>query len=111
MARAANEVEAVLKKFVQLVTEAVPVTKVVLYGSHAKGTAREMSDIDLVVISPAFGKHKLRDLRLLSEIALKCDDEIEALPYGTEDLQNLMPGCFLDEVLRTGRIVYPKIEE
>ncbi len=110
MVRTTDEVELALQKFVQLLSEQVPLTKVILYGSHAKGTAREQSDIDLVVISPAFGQHKLRELRLLSELALECDDEIEALPYGTSDLQNLAPGTFLDEVLRTGRVIYPKEE-
>lgn len=108
MVRAADEIEAALNRFVQKVTEQVPVFKVILYGSHARGNAHDLSNIDLVVISPAFGQHKLQELRLLSEIALECDDEIEALPYSTLDLQNLMPGNFLDEVMRTGKVIYPK---
>lgn len=110
MVRTANEIEAVLDKFVQMVTAQMPITRVILYGSHARGNARDLSNIDLIVISPTFGQHKLRELRLLSEIALECDDEIEALPYSTLDLQNLVPGTFLDEVLRTGTVIYPKEE-
>ncbi|MGI6357211.1 MAG: nucleotidyltransferase domain-containing protein [Bacillota bacterium] len=108
MVRAADEVARVIEQFVQLVAEQVPLNKVIFYGSHARGNAREHSDINLVVISPAFGRHKLRDLRLLTGIAMECDDDITALPYGTSELQDLAPGTFLDEVLRTGKVVYPK---
>ncbi len=107
MVRATDEVTQVIEQFVQLVAEQIPLTKVIFYGSHAKGNAREDSDINLVVISPAFGR-KLRDLRLLTDIAMECDEDISALPYGTSELQNLAPGTFLDEVLRTGKVVYPK---
>lgn len=111
MARTTDELSTVLRQFVQLVTDRVPVTKVILYGSHARGDARDLSDIDLVVISPSFGQHKLQDLRLLAEVAMECEGEIQALPYSTIDLQQLAPGTFLEEVLRTGRVIYPEPEQ
>ena len=34
----------------------IEVEQIILFGSHAMGTAREDSDIDVVVISPSFAK-------------------------------------------------------
>ncbi|MFH1099196.1 MAG: nucleotidyltransferase domain-containing protein [Candidatus Uhrbacteria bacterium] len=38
----------------RLEEDAVFVERILVYGSHAKGTAREQSDIDVCVISPSF---------------------------------------------------------
>lgn len=37
-----------------LKADKLPIREVILFGSHAKGTAREWSDIDLCIISPKF---------------------------------------------------------
>ncbi|MGI6343962.1 MAG: nucleotidyltransferase domain-containing protein [Bacillota bacterium] len=106
MDRGPTELTAVLDRFVAALQQQLPISQVILYGSHVRGEANELSDINLVVISPQFGKNKLQEIRLLSQIALDCDEDIEALPYSLEDLENLIPGSFLDEVLRTGRVIY-----
>ncbi len=108
MANGQVELESVLQKFVQLVRERVTVSQVILYGSHAHGKAHDLSDIDIVVVSPEFGQHKLKELRMLSEIALECADDIEALPYGEADFNDRLPGSFLDEIVKTGKVIYPK---
>lgn len=52
---ARREVLAIVKRFVaEVESRGIPVSRVILYGSQARGTAGEWSDIDLVVISPAF---------------------------------------------------------
>jgi len=108
MAYGQTELEGVLHKFVELARERVRVSQVILYGSHAHGKAHELSDINLVVISPDFGQHKLKEMRMLSEIALDCSDDIEALPYGDLDFIGRVPGSFLDEVIKTGKVIYSK---
>ena len=51
-----KDVLDILRRFrAALESKKVRVEKVVLFGSWAKGTAREDSDIDVVVVSPDFG--------------------------------------------------------
>ena len=41
--------------------EGIPVERAILYGSQAKGTADEWSDIDLLVVSPVFDQPETSD--------------------------------------------------
>ncbi len=45
-----------LKKFKQTVEKNAGVSKVILFGSLAEGTATKDSDVDLIIVSPAFSK-------------------------------------------------------
>lgn len=45
-----------LKKFKQSVEKNASVSKVILFGSVAEGTANKDSDIDLLIVSPLFSK-------------------------------------------------------
>lgn len=49
------KIQKSIKAYIQaLEADGLPVTKVILYGSYAKGKANKWSDIDLCVISPEF---------------------------------------------------------
>lgn len=65
----------------------IPVTKLILFGSQAKGTARRWSDIDLAIVSKAFGKdrhdERLKLMRLRSDNIL----DIEPHPFHPNDLK------------------------
>ena len=52
----------------ELESKNFPVEKMILYGSYAKGNAKEYSDIDVCIISGKFSKNKNRceDLLLKS---------------------------------------------
>jgi predicted nucleotidyltransferase len=47
MASNIETITALAKKYANDVKNSMPVNKVVLFGSYAKGTARELSDIDI----------------------------------------------------------------
>ena len=52
---ARQEVLRLLRLYVaELESRGIPVSRVVLYGSEASGTAGEWSDIDVVIVSPVF---------------------------------------------------------
>ncbi len=57
--------------------------KVFLFGSAAKNTAHEWSDIDLLLISDQFGDNVFENLKLYSKINIKYPI-IETHPYPTE---------------------------
>jgi len=63
------------------VSQGVSAPRIVLFGSHAQGNAREDSDIDVVVISDAFaGKSHWERITLLSKAILAGHVLIEAVP-------------------------------
>jgi predicted nucleotidyltransferase len=107
----ANDKDIVLTKintFIEFVAQHVTVDKVILYGSWAHGSATELSDIDLAIFSPDFGKHKLKELQLLSKLAWEVDESIEAVPYSIEQLDNLVPTKFVYKIIQTGETVYDR---
>jgi len=64
----------------------VRIEQLILYGSHADGTAREDSDIDVVVISPSFSdKSYWQRIDILTEAIYKVFAPIEASAFTPEE--------------------------
>lgn len=81
-----KEILAKVRRFRRLLEkEGIPVAKILLYGSHVRGTAREDSDIDVCVISKAFGKDRLKERFFLFHQAPKIDSRIEPVPFTLND--------------------------
>ena len=97
-----------INKFIEYVARHVTVEKVILYGSWANGNPTELSDIDLAIFSPDFGKHKLKELQLLSKLAWEVDESIEAVPYSTDQLKNHDPTKFVYKIIQTGETVHDR---
>lgn len=63
--RVSKKIESEITKYIKaLKADNVPIRKVVLFGSYAKGTQNKWSDIDLCIISPKF-KNPWRALQYL----------------------------------------------
>lgn len=76
----------------------------VLFGSHAQGTAGLWSDIDLVVVSPAFDGQKRRaDIELLWTATLEADVRIEPIPCGVKEWTNDDSRAIVEIARREGR--------
>jgi uncharacterized protein len=56
---AQEKVRTVIEFFVQRLLENVNVSKIILFGSHAAGTAGEDSDIDVVIVSEDFRRKNI----------------------------------------------------
>ena len=77
------------------------VQKVILFGSHAKGTAKENSDIDIVVDSNLKG---LAFYGLLEDIANAIEENIDLV-----DVSQIKEGsCVQQEIQCTGVVIYEK---
>ena len=64
----------------------VIVEQLILFGSHASGTAREDSDIDLVVISQSFsGKSYLERIDILTDTVMKTASSINPSAFTTDE--------------------------
>ena len=96
-------VTQISRRYAQDVARALPVSKAVLFGSYAKGTADAQSDIDVCFFLDSYGGKRRMDV--LEELLWMTYDYkgvyFEPMVFETSDLYNDNP--FVKEVLRTGR--------
>jgi predicted nucleotidyltransferase len=84
----------------------IPVSFGVVYGSYAKGTAREESDIDLLVVSRRYDRpYTWTDVVLLWEVAADTDSRIEPIPCGEEEWIADDSSAVIEIARREGRII------
>lgn len=106
-----NGAKKILAQFIKETKKRIPVEKVILFGSHAVGTPKKYSDIDIAVISPNFsGMNELKRIKLLLDCAhrIKSDltIDIEAFGYTPKEYENASHFDFLGVIKETGRVVY-----
>ena len=103
MAANYEAINDVVVQYVADVRRALPIDKAVLYGSYAKGTATEQSDIDVCFFSSSFENMPSIDImtRLFRLTRKYKGIDIEPRGFPTSELENDNP--FVKEVLRTGR--------
>ena len=80
----------------------IPVSAIYLFGSHAKGKARQGSDIDFCVVSGAFGRDDFKEMVTINQIAKRIAPEIEAFPVAERELKK-KTNPFIEEALKIGR--------
>ena len=66
----------------------IKIEKAYLYGSQAKGTAKDQSDIDICIVSPVFGKDFIKEYVKLAGFSKDIDWRIEAIPFNPERLND-----------------------
>lgn len=96
-----NELNIVNEYVNLLKQKGVDVSKVILFGSYAKGTAKPESDIDVAIISSQFGKNNLKEIMFLRRIALKIDSHIEPLPFSPKDMNDCY-STLVQEIIKYG---------
>ncbi|MDR0878611.1 MAG: nucleotidyltransferase domain-containing protein [Treponema sp.] len=98
-------IESAVKDYVVEVKRAMPIDKVYLFGSYAKGNPREDSDVDICFFSSNFGRPPSEDVFLtllsLTRGYARNNVYIEPHAFPVSELSNDNP--FVKEILRTGR--------
>ena len=93
-------IEAIAKKFAELVKKEMNIKNVYLYGSAVKGMNTEDSDIDIAVIGDDFIGDPIEDTFKLMKIRRKVDYRIEPHPFKSSEFRKSNP--FVKEILSTG---------
>jgi len=100
----AANLEAVMldaKNYADKVRHSLPVEKIYLFGSYAKGTATELSDVDIAVFFTDFQEKTRFDFELsLLKLCRGHHSYFEPLAFESADLYDDNP--FVNEILRTG---------
>jgi predicted nucleotidyltransferase len=92
---------------VRILAGAASPARIILFGSYARGDAREDSDVDFLVIEPQVedrAREMVRLRRLLSPLRIPA----EILVFSQEDVARWgdQPGSVLYWALREGRIIH-----
>jgi predicted nucleotidyltransferase len=108
--------ENVIERLVNSLKPSHP-SKIILFGSHAKGTATSESDVDLMVILDNDDVAKTYQERLdkklvISKLVREINYEtaLDILIYSKEEFRLLKErgNSFLDEIEKSGKVIYEK---
>jgi predicted nucleotidyltransferase len=107
MAKTSASVRQAVRRFARQLQEmGIQCERLLLYGSQASGTAVEGSDIDLIVISPAWAAYSERErLEILGIAAARILEPIQARGATPEEIATYQISPFLDQVLREQAVV------
>lgn len=101
-ARLSKSIIGKIDTFAQMVKQqGISISKVILFGSYAKGRKHADSDIDVAVVSTQFGQDTVDEMMMLRKIALKVDSRIEPVPLCPEDLDDNL-STLAQEIKRYG---------
>jgi predicted nucleotidyltransferase len=82
---------------------------VILYGSFAKGTQHEWSDIDVALVADEFSGFTFNDKKLFPYIGIKKPYiRIESKTYSTDYFRESDP--FIEEIKKDGIVILNKLE-
>lgn len=107
MALSEDKVDQIVHGFIDRLRREIPVKEVILFGSYARGNAKEHSDIDLAIISDWFrGRPNIENMQFLSKLAARYNSLVEALPFTEEEYSNLDSRTFLASIVKSGKKQY-----
>ena len=109
MVATSTELDEIIDRFVGALEAEIAVEAIVLYGSYARGTAYELSDIDVAIISSDFeGVPMYRRQEIIADLTFRQDGRISPIGYPSSEYHAPAPQSFLSEIVRTGKVVYPR---
>ena len=99
-----DKASKIAQKYIAFIRKRDPnVKKAYLFGSYAKGTIREDSDIDLAIIFKDFNDSFDMQVQLM-KLRRNFDTRIEPHPFRESDFQVSNP--LVNEILKTGLEIY-----
>lgn len=81
--------ESLIKRYYAVLQKnGINVDQLILFGSYAKGAARPDSDVDVCVVSKAFGQNRLDELVRLKKLTIPVDTILEPFPFHPDELND-----------------------
>jgi len=100
MAKRNDRLKQIIKRFLEEIQKKYKIDSAYLYGSYAKGTSNEWSDIDIAIVSSDFSGDHFQDRLIVMRMAYGIDDRIEPKPFKKELFNRNDP--LVDEIQRNG---------
>ena len=104
-----TEIRLILDRIVSRIAENAMTEKIILFGSWAKGSATDDSDLDLLVVMNVRGSKRQEAIKmdlLLEGIPLPTD-VIVVTPQDIEKYRNC-PGTIIRQAVQEGRVLYER---
>ena len=96
-----NSVTKSINEFIKYLKNTnIHIKEAILFGSYAKGTSNEFSDVDLALVSENFSGSRFFDLDTLREAKFAVNTDISPLPYRPEEFTD--DNLFVKEILKYG---------
>jgi predicted nucleotidyltransferase len=97
----------IIDRAVRILAEAAKPTRIIVFGSYARGDAREDSDLDLLVIQPRV-EDRAREMVRLRRALRPLRIPVEILVYSADEVARWgdQPGSALYWALREGTVVH-----
>ena len=111
MAKVKIEPQELIKEYALELRKKINISKIILFGSAARGEMKEESDLDLIVISRTFKKMGfLKRLQFLSHSrrGLSRRVAMDILGYTPAEAKKLaLTSSMLRESMRQGKVIWP----
>ncbi|MDR0611346.1 MAG: nucleotidyltransferase domain-containing protein [Planctomycetaceae bacterium] len=111
-----SDISVVLDKIVERILDSeFPILRIILFGSHAKGTATQDSDIDLMVVIDndivvSSYREKMDRYLSLSRLIRSLDYAKDLIVYSRKELKMVKERGydFVKEIEQTGKVLYER---
>lgn len=102
MAKTTPELNRIVRRYrAQLKKMGIRPARILLYGSQAAGTAREGSDIDLIVISGDWKKYNYRQrLELLGIASARILESVQAQGFTPSEIKTKKVMPFWEQIIK-----------
>lgn len=101
MANIPTNILEIIIKYIQELSKDITIDKVIIFGSYAKNSYNEDSDIDIAIFSKDFkDSSKIEDMSFLLIKTSGLGIDLQPQPFTLEDYSN--PEGLVKEILNTG---------
>lgn len=97
-------------KYYELIKKEFPVEKIFIFGSYARGTEKEFSDIDVGVVLNLASKNEIKISAKLWSLARKIDASIEPFCIFKNDFVNHPKASVLEDIINSGIDLTPALK-
>ncbi|MGH8246700.1 MAG: nucleotidyltransferase domain-containing protein [Gammaproteobacteria bacterium] len=103
------QIQQVIQEMARRIVERFHPEKIILFGSHARGTAGPDSDVDLLVVLPSDGSRRKKVVEIYTLLAGMGmpKDVFVVTPEDIEKYRNI-PGNIIGPALSEGKVLYER---
>ena len=105
-----KQLQKTIDRMVQRIVDRFNPDRVILFGSHARGTAGPDSDVDLLVVMPVAGSKREKQLEVrLALHEFKVSKDIIITTPEDFEWRKEIPGTVERPAAREGKVVYARV--